>query len=187
MKFLLCALLIALASAHEPPGLFEYTKCCKIQISAATTQFIDSMTKLEDECKQELGEPEQGKPPKFPCFHECVGNKTNMINADESLNEDKYRSFITTQMATEDYQKAVADAIATKCIEKVNSADGSEESPDGCSETAMEAFHCASKELINACPADKQDNDEHCVHFREFINRDFKGKGPQPSPQTVSK
>ncbi|XP_055298694.1 uncharacterized protein LOC129566632 [Sitodiplosis mosellana] len=182
MKFFLCVLLIALASAHGPKDHFDYTKCCKIEKSADTTQYIESMMKLADECRQELGEPEQGKPPRIACFHECLGNKTNIINADKSLNEDKYRIVVTTQMATEDYQKAVADAIATKCIEKVKSADGSEESPDECSKTALKANHCASKELINACPADKQDNDEHCVHFREFINGDLKGKGPRPSP-----
>lgn len=98
------------------------------------------------------------------------------INADKSLNEENYRSFVTTQMATEDYQKAIVDDIVTKCIEKIKAADNSGEGPDGCSKTALKAFHCVSKDIINACPADKQDPDEHCVRLRELINGDFKGK-----------
>ena len=79
-------------------------------------------------------------------------------------------------MVTEDYVKSAADAIVTNCIEKIKAADNSGNSPDGCSKTARIAFHCVSKDIINACPADKQDPDEHCVRLREFINGDFKGK-----------
>ena len=58
MKFFLFALFIVFVSAHEehkPPGLFDYTNCCQIEISAATTQYVDSMLKLSDECKAEIG------------------------------------------------------------------------------------------------------------------------------------
>ena len=55
MKLFLCILLIALASAHEAKDHFDYTKCCKVDKSPATTQYVDSMMKLADECKPELG------------------------------------------------------------------------------------------------------------------------------------
>lgn len=58
MKIFLFALFIVFVSAHEdhqPPGLFEYTNCCQIEISTATTQYVDSMSTLSDECKAELG------------------------------------------------------------------------------------------------------------------------------------
>lgn len=98
------------------------------------------------------------------------------------MNEVAYRTFVTTQMATEDYQKAVADGIATKCIEKIKSADSSEEQiQDGCSKVGLKAFHCSSKELINSCPVAQQDTSEPCVKFREFVNGDFKGMKPRQS------
>lgn len=55
MKLFLCILLITLASAHEPKDHFDYTKCCKIDKSPATNQYVDEMVKLADECKPELG------------------------------------------------------------------------------------------------------------------------------------
>lgn len=55
MKLFLCILLIALASAHEPKDHFDYTKCCKLDKSPATAQYVENMMKLADECKPELG------------------------------------------------------------------------------------------------------------------------------------
>lgn len=91
-------------------------------------------------------------------------------------------------MASEDYQKAVADGIATKCIEEMKTSDSNEEeNSEGCSETGTRAFHCAGKELINSCPNDKQDTADECVKFREFINRNNKGIGKRPSRAVGSK
>lgn len=88
------------------------------------------------------------------------------------MNEDAYHSFVVTQMATEDYQKAVADAIVIKCIEKINAPNNSseEQSQDGCSKIGSRAIRCASKELTKSCPDDKKDNNEKCVKFREMID-----------------
>lgn len=60
MKFFLCILLIGLVYADSPDRRgperhFDFTKCCKVEKSEAVTQFIESMTKLADQCKQELG------------------------------------------------------------------------------------------------------------------------------------
>lgn len=82
-------------------------------------------------------------------------------------------------MASENYQKAAVDGIATKCIEEVKKLDDIDKDvTDGCSKTGAKAFHCAGKELINSCPAEKQDTTDQCVKFREFINRKM---GQRPS------
>lgn len=38
-----------------PKGHFDLTKCCNVEKTAAQTEFIEKMTKLAEECKQELG------------------------------------------------------------------------------------------------------------------------------------
>lgn len=90
-------------------------------------------------------------------------------------------------MATEDFQKAVADDIATNCTEKVKNLNSTDDqSPEGCTTIALKALHCASKGMINAWPSDKQSTEEHCVKFREFMKSDFKGRVPRPTHSTTT-
>lgn len=106
------------------------------------------------------------------------------LNADGSVNEANYKTFITKWAEPFEHQKAAVDAIVTKCLEKIKAPDSSEEqSRDGCGKTGLKAIHCAKGELFKSCPTDKQDTSEHCKKFREMVESGKKPEKRGPPPQ----
>lgn len=92
---------------------------------------------------------------------------------------------MTTELAKEDYQKAIADATVTKCIEEAkNSPNGGPAKDSKCNGIPLKAGMCVHKEFFKACPADMQDQSEKCVKFREMVNSGkfgpHGGHGPPP-------
>lgn len=76
-------------------------------------------------------------------------------------------------MAVHDFQKAIAEEVATKCIAEVKKKETeskSDTNDSGCSKLPMRAFKCAARALFNACPADLQDTSEKCTKLREMIS-----------------
>ncbi|XP_031617196.1 general odorant-binding protein 67-like [Contarinia nasturtii] len=196
MKVFLCVFVIAfvatnLVSAEEhhrgPPNsahLWDNNKCCNVENKDTKTEFLEGVIKNAEECHKTYGPQGPEKPPKFDCYAECIGNKTEILNSDGTLNEANYKTFVTNWAEPFDHQKAVVEATVTKCLEKVKTPDSSEEkSQDGCSKITARVFHCTKGELFKSCPADKQDTSEGCKKFREMVESGkFKGPRGHPPP-----
>lgn len=94
------------------------------------------------------------------------------LNEDKTLNEEAFKQHIVKEVATQDYLQAVAEDVAIKCAEIAKQP--SAEHPDGeneskCSKSPVKAMKCVIKEFFEACPADLQDQAEHCKKMREMV------------------
>lgn len=114
-------------------------------------------------------------------------NFIQQVNADGSLNEDGFRSFVTNDLATEDYKKAIADQTVTKCLEEAKSSPNPAPPKDSkCNGIGMKAGMCVHKEFFKACPTEMQDTSEKCVKFRELVNSGKHGNGPPPTSEETN-
>lgn len=88
------------------------------------------------------------------------------------MNENGFRSFVKKGLATEDYQKAIADETITKCIEEAKTSPDQEPAKTAgkCDSTPLKASMCVHREFFNACPIEMQDQSEKCANIREMEN-----------------
>ncbi|XP_055298713.1 uncharacterized protein LOC129566642 [Sitodiplosis mosellana] len=186
MKFFLCILVLSFATMQElvvaKRGPFDPNMCCKVENSEPDSATHEAMMKLLDECKKELGiDGEEGKKKHEPfhCIIECVSKKLNVINADGTINEAEFTNNVK-KMATASYQQAVAEDVAKKCIAEAKTATDNGPKDSKCNFMPMKLNHCVGRELINSCPADKQDTSDKCVKMREHINKPRNGPPPPP-------
>lgn len=94
------------------------------------------------------------------------------LKEDKTLDEEAFKQYVVKEVATQDYQQAVAEEVATKCAEIAKQPSG--DNPDGgdeskCAKTQLKAMKCVMKEFFEACPADLQDQAEHCKKMREMV------------------
>lgn len=75
------------------------------------------------------------------------------------------------QVATEDFQKAIANETALNCIENTpKSTNGAESvNENGCKDVWIRAAFCVFEQFFNACPADLQDSSERCNQLRAAV------------------
>lgn len=90
------------------------------------------------------------------------------LNEDGTLNEDGAKNYIINEVATQEHLKSIAADTATKCTEAAKESSG--ENPSGCSKIAVKLMGCIMKDFFGACPADLQDQSEHCVKIREKVS-----------------
>lgn len=112
------------------------------------------------------------------------------VNDDGSLNEDECRNFVKNELAKEDYQKAIADAAVTKCIEEAKAPSKEPAKNSKCSMALMKVSRCVETEFFKACPMDMQDKSEQCVEMRQMIESGQRPKGkrgPHPPKEDQDK
>lgn len=99
------------------------------------------------------------------------------LNEDKTLNEEAFKNYISNEVATQDYQKAVAEDVATKCFESSKQTSHESDESATCSNLPKRAMKCVMKGFFEACPADSQDQSEQCVKMREMV-KGHRGHGP---------
>lgn len=99
--------------------------------------------------------------------NQLLASSKPQIDDSKNFNEDGYKTFLN-EAAIEDYEKAIATDVATKCTEKMKNV--TKENESGCKPTALGAMMCAGKEFFNACPAESQNKSEECEKMRQMIN-----------------
>lgn len=85
------------------------------------------------------------------------------------MNEKEFRNFIKYEVAKEDFQKAIADAVATKCLDETKSLPKQPAKINNCSTVPITTGFCVEKAMFNACPVHLQDASEQCVEMRKTI------------------
>ncbi|XP_055298696.1 uncharacterized protein LOC129566634 [Sitodiplosis mosellana] len=178
MKFFLCILVLSFATMQElvvadKRGPFDANMCCNAEKSEPDSAAHEALKEALGGCKKELGsEMKEGKfhIGKYACMMECISKKMNVIDANGNINETEFTDSVK-KFASGDYQKAVAEDIAKKCIAGAKTAiDNGAKGDNECSFTAMKMKYCVGKEMFNACPADKQDTSDQCVELRKITN-----------------
>lgn len=95
------------------------------------------------------------------------------INDDKTFNEDGFRNYVINIKAVGDHQKAIADEVATKCIEEVNRLSDENKhdvTKSGCSNIPFIAAKCVNSEFFKSCPAEKRISSEECVEVRNSVH-----------------
>lgn len=94
----------------------------------------------------------------------------NQIGEDKSLNEDGFRSWVSNELAIEDYQKAIANRTSTKCInflKKILYIYEDKFNGTSCSWITPIAVSCVWMKFSWSCPTGLQNPSEKCAQNRQ--------------------
>lgn len=93
------------------------------------------------------------------------------INVDKTFNADGFRHFVKNHLAIEDYQKAIADNVITKCttfLRDILDNDAEKVKPGtDCSKITLYTFYCVELNFFMSCPSNLQNPSDACVDLRE--------------------
>lgn len=94
----------------------------------------------------------------------------NQIGEDRSVNEDGFRSFVTNELALEDYQKAIANKTVAKCmkyLDKMSHVYEDKINGTKCGWATPILLSCVHMKFLWSCPANLQNQSESCAEDRQ--------------------